>query len=182
MKKLSAEQQGSLPVKGLKDIIVSMLFSVGFLVFAVLTMGISINDVFIHVTAIRNNETVIGTVQGMTSRVVGSGKRRHKVYTIVFSYEYDGLAYTGEFETRKDIPDLLSGSFESRYREGNRMPVLLVQDGSLIVVVEKKKVIARDITAIVFGLFSLAVGLFMLFRLIDVLWELLRARKADAPA
>ena len=159
------------PVKKLKEIAGNCLFSLICIAFGIMAMGLSIKDAVFHVNAVRDNEAVIGTVQGVTSRIVGSGRNRHRVYSIVFSYEYEGLECTGKFETKKDLPDLLTGSFETRYREGNTMPVLLVQDGSLIAVAEKKKVVVEDITKIIFVLVLLVTGLFVLFRQIDAIWE-----------
>ena len=158
-------------MRNLKKIAVNCLFSLVYLAFGIMAMGLAVKDIVFHVNAVRDNEAVIGTVRGVTSRIVGSGRNRHRVYTIVFSYEYDGLACTGEFETEKDLPDRLTGLFETRYREGNKMPVLLVQDGSLIAAAEKKKVIAGDITKIVVALVILAGGLAMLFQLVDAVWD-----------
>ncbi|MBQ6566861.1 MAG: DUF3592 domain-containing protein [Treponema sp.] len=158
-------------MKKLRNIAGNVLFSLAYLAFGIMAMGLAVKDIVFHVNAVRDNEAVIGTVRGVTSRIVGSGRNRHRVYTIVFSYEYDGLACTGEFETEKDLPDRLTGLFETRYREGNKMPVLLVQDGSLIAAAEKKKVIAGDITKIVVALVILAGGLAMLFQLVDAVWD-----------
>ena len=143
-------------MKKLRNIAGNVLFSLAYLAFGIMAMGLAVKDIVFHVNAVRDNEAVIGTVRGVTSRIVGSGRNRHRVYTIVFSYEYDGLACTGEFETEKDLPDRLTG---------------LVQDGSLIAAAEKKKVIAGDITKIVVALVILAGGLAMLFQLVDAVWD-----------
>ena len=42
--------------------------------------------------------------------------------------------------TKKEFSDMIGGYFESRYREGNKMSVLIVPDGSLIVYRNRKRV------------------------------------------
>ncbi len=152
-------------------IIPNIVFSLFYIAFGVLASPIAIKDIFFHIDAVRNERLVTGTVQDMSYRIVRVRRSSKRIYTITFSYDYEGQEYRGTFETERSFIDAIGNHFETRYRLGNKMPILLVSDGSVIVYREKKKVLANDSFIILFCAAILLIGLSELYRQIDVLWE-----------
>lgn len=111
-----------------------------FVIFSVFAYS-SIKSIYSDFLTISTGETVIGIVKNVS-------KDDERNFIIEVEYKSDDETVSGKFLSKKRFTDYIGDYFSTKYRSGNKIPVIIGKDKNIVPYSERKSLIRNDVISL----------------------------------
>ena len=144
----------------LKEILLSFLI----LTLAAFCLISGICDTVSNIYLVKDGTYTIATVKNVT-QVSSGGRHSKEAYSIEVSFEQNDEIISKKFKKNIDFTDKVGDYFNTNYRIGNKIAIIVSKDGKTIPYSDRKTVFFENAKTIIFGIILLTMGVFFLGQL-----------------
>jgi len=113
-------------LKNLKDFLFSFLLIGSSLFFTV----IEVQDIISDIDFVKNGTYTIATIQKVT-QLTSAGRHSKEKYSIEVSFVQNSETSTGTFVTTKSFADKVGAYFDTKFRVGNKITIIVNKNGKI---------------------------------------------------
>ncbi|MBO6218942.1 MAG: hypothetical protein J6N81_05155 [Treponema sp.] len=151
-------------LKNLKDFLFSFLLIGSSLFFTV----IEVQDIISDIDFVKNGTYTIATIQKVT-QLPRAGWHSKEKYSIEVSFEQNSETSTGTFVTTKSFADKVGAYFDTKFRIGNKIAIIVNKNGKIKHYSDRKSMFFEDAQLLAFNLILFSLGFFLLIHSIKSL-------------
>jgi|GEM_PF-4784931 len=151
-------------LKNLKDFLFSFLLIGSSLFFTV----IEVQDIISDIDFVKNGTYTIATIQKVT-QLTSAGRHSKEKYSIEVSFVQNSETSTGTFVTTKSFADKVGAYFDTKFRVGNKITIIVNKNGKIKNYSDRKSIFFEDAQLLAFNLILFSLGFFLLIHSIKSL-------------
>ena len=143
-----------------------LIFSLFLIAFGFFILTNEARDIISDIDFVKNGIYAIATVQKVT-QMTRASRHSKETYSVEVIFEQNGEEVSKKFVVAKSFADKVGDYFDTKYRVGNKVAILVNKNGKIMHYADRKSVFFEHAGKIVFSLLFLAVGIVCLVYPLD---------------